>query len=475
MRLERLVNSSDWISPMIIKELRQGLHSRLFITFYLVLQGLLVISVFLMASTYTTDSGTWLFWFTVSVTLMLALPARGLVAISLEVRAKTMELIYLTRLSSLRIILGKWGALFLQGLLCVIAVLPYLLVRYLMGGQEIIYEFAMLFIILLFSALCMAMTVSFSALTNWWGRGALAAVAFTTVYYTITFAQESINVATWLPGVLYLMVCGGLLTAISLYFGASLIATATDSHTLVLRCLCLVFCLVVPPVGAVTGNILSALVITMAVLLLVTLSSLISREYPISGNLRPFAKLGPLGRPAAMLFSPGWASGLVFTLFLFALIALGLTLAAQLTDHLNLFEGIFYTVSLLGSILVPLALVMMFQKEDEPRLLPFIWVQVSMLFAAFFFQLVEQVLEAGTGLVGPFDLLALMPTATLALFAYPDVLAPAEYTRFLTVNCIITACAALFLLWKARPHLRELEEMRQHFRAALKTVPASAT
>ncbi|MEM1059335.1 MAG: hypothetical protein AAGK14_08810 [Verrucomicrobiota bacterium] len=473
MNLERLAHSSEWLSPMIIKELRQGLHSKLFITFYLTLQGLLVLSALLM--TTTPEYGSWLFWNTIGLTLLIALPARGLVAISLEIRAKTIELIYLTKLSSLRIVLGKWGALFLQALLCAVAVLPYLLVRYLLGGEEIIFEFAKLLVILLFSALCMAMTVSFSALENWWGRGAMVAIAFSTLGATLDFASPTINPGAWVPGILFLLTMGSLLTAISLYFGASLIATATDSHIAVLRVLCLAFCVVVPLAGLATENLLPAGLISMAVLLLVCLSSLLGRTEPISGNLRPFARLGILGRPAAMLLSPGWASGLIYTLFLFTLIALGLAVAYFLGADLMLFSALFCAVSLLGAILVPLALIMLFQGEDAPRLLPFIWVQISMLFATFFFNLMEDVLESGTGAVGPIDLLALMPTATLLLFLSPDQLAPDEFFRFFAANVAVTLVAACFLLYRAGPELRGLETLRQSFRQSLSALRSTAT
>lgn len=453
---------SDWFSPMVIKELRQGLHSRLFITFYLLLQGLLVFSILLLPN--AQDAGDGLFWFTVTVTLVVALPLRGLVAVSVELRARTMELLSLTRLTALRILLGKWSALFLQALLCAVAILPYLFVRYLLGGQEVIREAVMLASVLLLSGLCMALTVSFSALANWWGRAALTGIAFTMLWSTYHRAIESLTSITWMYGAVFLFVTGLLFIGISLTFGASLIALASENHTLRLRLLALLYCVAVPPVGLLTGFLLEAAVTSLAVLILVSLSSLLVPQHAMGRQLRPFRQLGFLDRWAAFLFSPGWASGLCFTLVLCGLLAAGMTLFHPLFPAINLFDALFYLAVLLGTLLVPLAAILCFQSPDAARLLPFIWAQMTMLFAFYFFSLVEQALESGTHWLGPIDFLSLLPTATLMLLLNNN-LAPDEHLRFCLVNLAVTALAALFLLGRARPELRDLETQLRQLRA----------
>lgn len=458
-----LAPSSEWLSPMIIKELRQGLHSKLFITFYLLLQGLLAFSILLMPSAQSAGDG--LFWFTVITTLVIALPARGLVAIHMEMRARTMELLYLTRLSTLRIILGKWGALFLQAVLCTVAVLPYLFVRYLIGGQEIVYESVWLAAVLLISALCMALTVSFSALSNWWGRVSLSLVAFSVLAAAYSGVIPRLNYDQWLPGLFFLLISGSMLIAICLLFGASLIASSSENHTLRLRLLALVYCLCIPLVGYLTGFLTEATITSVAIVILVSLSGLLVQQVPLGSHLRPFRRLKYLGGWASYLLSPGWASGLLYTLVLFAGLALGILIFYTALSNLEWSDAFFYLVVLLGSMLVPLALILLFQPLDAPRLLPFVWTQVAMIFCYYFILLVEQALETGTGWIGPIDFLALLPTATLLLLLSQN-LAPLEYTRFCYVNLIVTALAAVYLLWRARPGLSEITHLLSRLRAS---------
>lgn len=455
--------SSEWISPMIIKELRQGLHSKLFITFYLLLQGLLAFSILLMPSAQSAGDG--LFWFTVVATLVIALPARGLVAVHMEFRAQTMELLYLTRLSTLRIILGKWGALFLQALLCAVAILPYLFVRYLLGGQEIVHEGVWLAAVLLLSALCMALTVSFSALSNWWGRVTLSVIAFSVLALAYSGVMDTLSYERWLPALLFLLSSGILLIAICLIFGASLIASSSENHTLRLRLLALLYCLGMPLIGLATGFLTEAVITALAVLILVSLSGLLVQQVPLGGHLRPFRKFKVLGRWASYFLSPGWASGLCFTLALFALLAVGIMLLPTALPKMEMFDALFYLVVLLGTMLVPLALILLFQPVEAPRLLPFVWAQITMIFCYYFILLVEQALETGTGWIGPIDLLSLLPTATLLLLI-SDNLAPIEYNRFCYVNLTVTSLAVVYLLWRSRPGLGEISHLLNRLRAS---------
>ena len=73
----------------------------------------------------------------VAVPTLLIIPISALNAIGSEIRGNTLELIFLTRLTALRIVVGKWFALFAQSLLLVCAVLPYLVLRYFMGGVNL--------------------------------------------------------------------------------------------------------------------------------------------------------------------------------------------------------------------------------------------------------------------------------------------------------------------------------------------------
>ncbi len=78
-----------------------------------------------------TGVSSGFFWTLVALPLVLILPWTGLGAISGEHRANTLDLMFLTRLSAWRILLGKWIAIVAQAVLLLAAVLPYVVLRYL--------------------------------------------------------------------------------------------------------------------------------------------------------------------------------------------------------------------------------------------------------------------------------------------------------------------------------------------------------
>ncbi|NJK91911.1 MAG: hypothetical protein HC904_08840 [Blastochloris sp.] len=127
----------DWLSPALVKELRQGIRTRAFVATFLLLQTLLALMVMLVALSHeaTPDSNTLqtingFFWFLVCTQLLFVMPCRALGALSSEIKANTLELMTLSELSAWRIVCGKWISLTCQSLLLVVSVLPYAVIRY---------------------------------------------------------------------------------------------------------------------------------------------------------------------------------------------------------------------------------------------------------------------------------------------------------------------------------------------------------
>ena len=77
------------------------------------------------------------FWMLLWIPLVFVMPARSLMAVTEEKKAQTLELVQMTRMQSLRIVLGKWLALNVQSVLLVVAILPYLVLRYFFGGVDL--------------------------------------------------------------------------------------------------------------------------------------------------------------------------------------------------------------------------------------------------------------------------------------------------------------------------------------------------
>ncbi len=160
----------DWLSPILVKELRQGMRARVFVISFLLLQlflGTLVLAN--VAAQYdrdTLEEQNHFFWVILGFALLVLTPLRSLVAISHEVKNRTMETVLLTRLTAWRVVFGKWSALFAQSLLLVSAVLPYVVLRYFIGGDDIVSDLEWILVLLWFSGVLIAAGIAISALTN---------------------------------------------------------------------------------------------------------------------------------------------------------------------------------------------------------------------------------------------------------------------------------------------------------------------
>ena len=126
-----IADFSDRLSPILVKELRQGLRQPTFVIAFLCLQVLLCIVV--LASVVSAPVGSQdslragttvsgFFFVLLGIAILVVQPLRGLGALASEIKADTLDLLLLTRLNSWRITFGKWLALVSQSALLVVAV-----------------------------------------------------------------------------------------------------------------------------------------------------------------------------------------------------------------------------------------------------------------------------------------------------------------------------------------------------------------
>jgi hypothetical protein len=135
----------DWLPPMLVKELRQGLRARGFVALFVVFHVIAVLA-FWWTLEINSASGSreifnylnGLFWGLVNLVLLLALPWRGLSGLRSEMDGRTLDLLVLTRLTAWRIVLGKWVALSAQAVLFLLTLLPYGVVRYFFGSVDLL-------------------------------------------------------------------------------------------------------------------------------------------------------------------------------------------------------------------------------------------------------------------------------------------------------------------------------------------------
>ncbi len=353
---------ADWLSPMLVKELRQGVRTRLFVAIFILLQVAMLLdlslSLLVAANHLDASEGTVFFWIVVSVPTLLVVPFTGLGAINSEVRANTLELIFLTRLTTFRIVFGKWLALFSQSLLLVCATLPYLVLRYFMGGVNLAGELLLLFTMLIGSALLIAATVGLSAFPTRVIRP-LAAVGGIFLFFAALniffdgFLRSGLGstLPSW-TGIGATLVWSTLLVLLTIHAGAIRIAPPAENHAGVMRALtwaglalAVVLELAVGRYYLMTG---SAFVVAVGVCAV----AVCEQPRAVPSVYRPFVRWGLPGRIVGRLFYPGWPAGVLFTLVTFA--AFGwLFWKERLFEHSQESERF---VATLGTLLFPAAL-----------------------------------------------------------------------------------------------------------------------
>jgi ABC-type transport system involved in multi-copper enzyme maturation permease subunit len=137
----------EWLSPIIVRELRQGLRTHAFVGGLILLHAVMG-TLFCLKLTNaaaevddvvlrTRTIQEWTNYGLLAVFMALQ-PLRALVSISDEQKASTLDLVQLTSLSSWKIVWGKWSALAGQTLLLAVSLLPYELLSYFMGGYDVV-------------------------------------------------------------------------------------------------------------------------------------------------------------------------------------------------------------------------------------------------------------------------------------------------------------------------------------------------
>ncbi|MDR0902192.1 MAG: hypothetical protein LBM92_05420 [Opitutaceae bacterium] len=133
-----------WLPPMLVKELRQGLRTRAFAG---ALVGFQFVMVLMLIGAFVAEMGSpgaalgtvnAFFWGVLGGVFVVLTPLRGLAGLRGEITGRNIDLLLLTRLSSWRVVLGKWSSLMAQAALLATALLPYGVVRYFFGSVDLL-------------------------------------------------------------------------------------------------------------------------------------------------------------------------------------------------------------------------------------------------------------------------------------------------------------------------------------------------
>lgn len=357
---------ADWLSPMLVKELRQGMRSRTFMTAFFLTQLLMILSVVFNLTAANSDSSGelvgylgGLFWFLVAVPMLFVMPIRGFGALHSEIKGGTLELVFLTHLSAWRIAAGKWMALMVQTLLLVCAVLPYVLLRYFLGGVNIVDDLQSLLFLFIASAAFTAATVAMSPYESKLLRGLFIVVLifvlqslFSMLFSWLAFGRISGGggVGGWkiyLCVAIYVPAFIGL----ALEIAASKIAPPAENHAIHKRLISLGVIIVSPLLVAI-GIPEIGVTVSGGIFLTAVLVDAISEPiHYVRSIYQTFLRRGAPGRIAMIFLVPGWISGLWFSLAVACLGAVFLAWHSQFDDHALGF------LSWFGALIFPAAII----------------------------------------------------------------------------------------------------------------------
>lgn len=335
--IKKTSDFSDRLSPMLVKELRQGLKGITFMILFIAIQ--VILGILIMGHSFSSSYNNTGRDISASVFICIGLatcvlqPLRAISAIGSEVKENTIDLMVITRLSAWRIVFGKWISLVSQSALIIAAVTPYLILRYFFGGMQLFAELMMLFTLFIASAGFTAIFIGLSSLPSLILRGiiGLACAGFITVgviglfgnnyiYQNVLelcsfqFSEAIYIYLTLLLGTIYL-------AWLSLDYAAGTIAPISENRSTPRRIICLgIITLLFIIFGLSSHDFREAAPVFMLIISIpISIISLTEHPFTTATVSVPFVKKGKLGKLASTLFYPGWASGLNFVLILFIL------------------------------------------------------------------------------------------------------------------------------------------------------------
>ena len=475
----KLSDFGDWLSPMIVKELRQGLRTRTFASVFIAWQAFLVLCLIVSTAASNSEGSNWFFWAVIMVLFVPILPLRGLAALSGEIKEGTLDLLQLTRLGAWRITFGKWAALVSQAGLIGISILPYIVMRYFAGGVSVVWEICALLAFMVMCGVLTAINVGLSALRSVILRGllylALMSVAVPAGGVVMGMIAED-NFADfveryfaqggfWATAGIVL----GLAAYLIVYFlnlGVSQIATSAENHATLKRAVSALVLVGLAVSLRLSGPRFDDLLQVMIVvgLALTGIDCLSERPTTSPTVLHPFARRGIPGRLAGMVLAPGWHSGSLYFLGLTAVVALVGSDRLDVADFMKavsgggdlagaLLVGVAVLFCALGTVVLPavLAVWMTRNREGDSLLGAVCFCLIGSVVASLIFAIVGTEVASMDGVLALFP--ALLPLS--ALIAAED--AAFRQATFLYVVPAAMTVAGLVLMWvMGRPYFRAI-------------------
>lgn len=401
--ISKLRDFPDRISPMVVKELRQGLRSPIFVWAFLIMHLVLAFTVLVSFGSEDKDDSTAMFWWTVVIPLTFILPLRGFNALTEERRLNTHDTLVLTRLNALRITVGKWAAIAAQILLLASTILPYLVMRYFSGAINIFLELRWLIHFTTLGLLFAAGLVGFSWVKYFFLRGivtlamggALAGICgfviFDLLARDLSFLFPAFDEAeVWVTLGAYAVIA--YLIYYLLDFASAQISPLSENRSTLRRIVSLLLVMLFCGVAFLmqtTSMVAASLLLTGAfgVMVLSGIDAATENPRHFSVICMPFVKRRIFGKLAGRFLYPGWHSGLWFLLLLtaiwmtslfFLLRQQWLTYSVPFPGDMRLEEPAYISATMFGQVLFGLLLVRFFFRNSKMPLVMFLLVQCAL-------------------------------------------------------------------------------------------------
>jgi ABC-type transport system involved in multi-copper enzyme maturation permease subunit len=472
-----LTDFSDRISPMLVKELRQGMRAKTFIGVFLALQIFLGVMLFSAGASSTSDqvgsviSGIIFMFFAVAV--LVVQPLRGTGALSSEVKGNTIDMMVLTRLSAWRIVFGKWVAIVGQSALLLSTIVPYLILRYFFGGMNLFAEIVLLTLMFLTSMALTAFTVGLSGCSSVIVRALLPVLGLPIMLWSIAVmflfrgfggssdimdlfsldnSEARIGVVVYVAALIYI---GWSMLSL----GASLIAPAAENHSLWRRVVAMGFMVILIPIAAF-ANLDEEWVMTLIFVLAVPaiVIALTDSSHLVSTVCEPFLKFGAAGKTLGWLFYPTWHSGILFAILLgmVSMVAVFAQSIGEGSGFLNDADDAVVFLSLFGGLYFPAVWQLFLFRGEGQRIAHYLLLLVGSFVMLGILMLLAESMNSG-GFLWAF---AWNPLAFIAMLEESKLDDSTLLLGVLIVDIVllgILACAAIAGLGKSSSILRESE------------------
>ncbi len=454
---------------MLVKELRQGLRSNLFVGVFILSQAtmLVITTLRLNPEAEGRDVDFWL-WLALSSLLLFILPARGLTAVSDEQQANTLDLVKLTRLGSFTIVAQKWMALVCQALLFVIAVLPYMALRYFFGGVDVVRELMQIAWLYLFLLPLTAFGLALSPVH----RAMRTLMFLLPCGCSVAFATTSFDPSDSfrLDQVFAMLFFSVLGSVFCLSTAAARIASPDENASAKMRVIAfaMVFlsCLRgyhsyggVPPLKLGEWTLLA-----LPIMFWASSEAMVEQTWECPAMYFAWVRRGWWGRMAGRLLYPGWATGLVFAGVLILCLWLNLGLRYWLAGALpakswaamdsNVWPAII-GVGHLGMIMIFPAVALSCLPQLRQRWL--VWFGVHACSFVFWLLGSEMVPYPSLEPV----LYAFTPFSAFLWSEFDGDRSHYRYLAALVSGMMIDSCILMFLFSRARVEFRKIRQMEQ--------------